>query len=191
MTTASDISIALHGAWRLALLDRGGMAFFDRSIAGFWRSYRAAIILYPAFLILLVLPGGGGGADGESADWLRIILVETIGYVIAWTGFPLLMLPLTRFLGREERWLDYMIAYNWSQVLQGGVLLASTLLAASGLLPDALSGGIAVAASAAVLLYGWFIARVALDTSGTAAVMIVLLDQFLAVLVSRIAQALH
>jgi hypothetical protein len=191
MTTASEISTAIHGAWLLARLDRSGMAFFDRSVAGFWRSYRAAIILYPAFLILLVLPGGGGDADAESADWLRIILVETIGYVIAWTAFPLLMLPLSRFLGREERWLDYMIAYNWSQVLQGGVLLASTLLAASDLLPDALSGGIAVAASAAVLLYGWFIARVALDTSATAATMIVLLDQFLALLVSRIAQALH
>ncbi len=193
MTAASEISTALHGAWRLARLDRGGMAFFDRSVAGFWQSYRAAFILYPVFLILLALQGAGDGgeADGQSADWFRIILVETIGYVIGWTGFPLLMLPLTRFLGREERWLDYMIAYNWSQVPQGGVLLASTLLVASGLLPDALAGGIAIAASTAVLLYGWFIARVALDTSGTAATMIVLLDQVFALLISRIMQALH
>jgi hypothetical protein len=191
MTIGSEISTALRGAWRLARLDRGGMALFDRSVTGFWQSYRAAVILYPVFLILLVVPGADGDIDAPSADWVRIILVETIGYVIAWTGFPLLMLPLTRFLAREARWLDYMIAYNWSQVLQGGVLLASTLLAASGLLPDALAGGIAVAASVAVLLYGWFVARVALETSATAATMIVLLDQVFALVISRIAQALH
>jgi hypothetical protein len=186
-----QVSTAMQGALRLARLDPRGMAFFDRTVTGFWHSYRAALILYPAFLVLLALPGSVGDADAPAPDWSRIILVETIGYVIAWTAYPLLMLPLSRFLGREDRWLDYMVVYNWSQILQGGVLLASTLIAASGLLPDALSGGIALAASVAVLLYDWFIARVALDVGRTAAVMIVLLDQVLALFISRIVQTLH
>ncbi|MDB5406328.1 MAG: rane protein [Rhodospirillales bacterium] len=191
MTAASETSTALHGAWRLARLDPRGMAFFDRSAAGFWHSYRAAVILYPVFLILLLLPSAGGEAPAPDADWFRIILVETIGYVIGWTGFPLLMLPLTRFLDCEARWLDYIVAYNWSQVLQGSVLLASSLLIASNLLPDPLAGGIAVAASVAVLLYGWFIARVALGISPTAAIVVVLVDQVFAIFISRIVQALH
>jgi hypothetical protein len=42
-----------------------------------------------------------------------------------------------------------------------------------------------------VLGYEWFIARVALDISATAAVMIVLVDLVLGVLISRAADALH
>jgi hypothetical protein len=187
MTTASEISTALHGAWRLARLDRGGMAFFDRSVAGFWQSYRAAIIGYPILLIMLALRGPAD-PEGAGVDWFRIILVETIGYVILWTGFPLLMLPVTRFLDREARWLDYVIAYNWGQVVQQAVMLASALLAAIGLLPGPLVDGIALAL---VLLYLGFIARAALDVSRTAATMIVLLDVLLAVVVSEIVQALH
>jgi hypothetical protein len=192
MTTGSEISTALHGVWRLARFDRRGMAFFDRSVGGFWRSYRAALIVYPMFLILLALSSGSGSDfDGQSADWFRIVLVETIGFVIAWTAFPLVMLPVTRFLGREERWLDYIIAYNWMHVLQAGLLVANFLLAASGLLPVLLHGFIALATLLAVLIYTWFVARVALDTSGIAATMIVLIEQVLALLVSTTTQALH
>ena len=36
--------LALNGALRLARGDRGGLACFDRSHDGFWRSFRAAAI---------------------------------------------------------------------------------------------------------------------------------------------------
>jgi hypothetical protein len=43
-----------------------------------------------------------------------------------------------------------------------------------------------MAAAIATLLYEWFIARVALDTTGLVAVFVVLLDLVLGVLISRV-----
>jgi hypothetical protein len=96
MASLSEVSSALHGAWRLAFLDRAGMAYFDRSERGFWQSFSAAVLVYPAFLVLLGLHVAD--AQWEASGSARIILVETIGYVISWVGFPLLMLEVARFL---------------------------------------------------------------------------------------------
>lgn len=189
MTSLREVSTALHGAWLLARLDRSGMAYFDRSETGFWRSFTAAVLVYPAFLILLGLRVED--AESASSGLPRILIVETIGYVIAWSAFPLIMLPVTRFLGREHLWLDFIIAYNWSQVLQYGLFLVATLLAGSGAVSTPLAAGIASAATVAVLLYEWFIARVALDTGGAGATMIVLVDLVLGMLISRVADGLH
>jgi len=48
-----------------------------------------------------------------------------------------------------------------------------------------------MAAAIATLLYEWFIARVALDTTGLVAVFVVLLDLVLGVFISRITGGLY
>jgi hypothetical protein len=49
MTLAAwvEVRLAVAGALRLARGDRGGLGSFDTSIEGFWRSFRAAAIVYP------------------------------------------------------------------------------------------------------------------------------------------------
>jgi len=185
MTSLRLDASALYGAWRLACFDRGGIAWFDRSVAGFWRSFRAGVFSYPAFLILLGL-GFVDGGPSSGDDPFRVWLVATIGYVISWTALPLVMLPVSRFLGREPRWLDFIIAYNWSQLLQYALLLATAGIAGSGLLPEALAIGLVQAALLAVLVYEWFIARAALDISGLAATMVVLVDLVLTACLGRV-----
>jgi hypothetical protein len=189
MAIPADIANALLGAWRLARFDRGGLAFFEHGEAAFLRSFRAALIIYPAFLLLLALRLGD--AEWQAADLPRILLVETIGYVIAWVAFPLLMVPTTRFLGREHLWIDFTIVYNWSQILQYGLFLFVTGLAQSALLPVSLAAGMVSAATVAVLVYEWFIARVTLDIAGPAAAMIVLIDLVLGAVISRVAELMH
>ena len=51
----AELRLALVGSLRLARGDRGGLDCFDRSLEGFWRSFRAAIIAYPLYLILLTM----------------------------------------------------------------------------------------------------------------------------------------
>ena len=189
IASRQEVSTALHGAWRLAWLDRSGMAYFDRSESGFWKSFTAAILVFPAFLILLAL-------RVDDAEWAasgigRILIVEMIGYVVAWTSFPLIMLPVARFLGRESHWLEFIIAYNWSQVVQYAVFLTATILAGSGTFPTSLASGIVAASIIAVLLYEWFVARVSLDTGAAGATMIVLVDLVLTELISHVTDALH
>ena len=49
-----EVQLAVGGALKLARGDPSGLGFFDTSIDGFWRSFRAGVICYPFFLFLLV-----------------------------------------------------------------------------------------------------------------------------------------
>src|SRR5439155_19043976 len=91
----AEVSLALTGALRLARGDRGGLACFDRSLDGFWRSFRAAAITYPLYLVLLTMRVSV--AEWQRSGGLQIVIVETIAYVIAWVAFPLVMLAVTRW----------------------------------------------------------------------------------------------
>jgi hypothetical protein len=55
-TALAEAWLALTGALRLARGDPGGMACFDASEEGFWHSFRAAVLCYPLYLILLAFP---------------------------------------------------------------------------------------------------------------------------------------
>ena len=184
-----EVQLAVGGALRLARGDPRGLGFFDTSIDGFWRSFRAAVICYPFFLILLGFRVST--ARWQAAGLMPVVIVETIGYVISWVAFPLLMLPLSRWLGREERFLPFIVAYNWSQVPQTALFVILAAGAGSGLLPHAVAQLADFAAAVAVLLYEWYIARVALAVSSSQAVPVVLLDLVLGSVLSRITEALY
>jgi len=49
--SAREMMYALYGAYRLARFDAGGMRYFDASIDGFWRSFFAAVLIAPFYLI--------------------------------------------------------------------------------------------------------------------------------------------
>ena len=184
-----EVRLALAGTWRLARGDRGGLSYFDRSFDGFWRSFRAAIIAYPLYLMLLAMRVSVGEWE-RSGGW-RIVTVETIGYVVAWVAFPLLMLSVVRWIGRAHRFFDFMVAYNWCQVPQSALFVLVGLVSAGGVLSTQASEAMDLAAAIATLLYEWFIARVALDTSGVVAIFVVLLDLVLGVFISRITGGLY
>ncbi|HVB16606.1 MAG TPA: hypothetical protein VNF04_08750 [Stellaceae bacterium] len=184
-----EIRQAVIGALRLARGDRGGLALFDTSIDGFWHSFRAAGLCYPLYLLML-------GFRVAAPDWTQsgvatVVLVETIAYVVSWVAFPLLILPLTRWLNREERFLPFMVAYNWSQVPQTALFMLVGLDRAAGLLPAGPARFAEVAATAAVLVYEWYIARVALAVTRTQATLVVLVDLVLGVVLSRVAEGLY
>lgn len=177
------------GALRLARGDPGGLSCFDRSLDGFWRSFRAAAISYPLYLMLLSMRVTV--AEWEASGALLIIMVETIAYVIAWAAFPLLMLILTQRIGRPHRFFDFMVPYNWSQLPQSALFVLVGLETESGVLGSEPAQAIEVAAAVAVLVYEWFIARVALETTAGTAVLVVFVDLLLGVLISHTAGGLY
>jgi hypothetical protein len=184
-----ETQLAIGGALKLARGDARGLGFFDISLDGFWRSFRAALICYPMYLILLAL-------RVTEAQWAasgigRIVAVETIAFVISWTAFPLLMLPLSRALGRENRFLAFMVAYNWCQIPQTVLFLIVGLDVATGILPGAAAEVAGLAAAAAVMVYEWYIARVALAIPGVQAVLVVLMDLVLGTVLSQVAASLY
>ena len=184
-----EVQLALAGCLRLARGDRGGLACFDRSLDGFWRSFRAAVISYPLYLMLLAMRVSI--AEWQQSGGWRIVTVETIGYVVAWVAFPLLMLNVARWIGRAHRFFDFMVPYNWCQVPQSALFVVVGLVSAGGVLSAQASEAMDLAAAIATLLYEWFIARVALDTTGLVAIFVVLLDLVLGVFISRVTGGLY
>ncbi len=184
-----ELRWALVGSLRLAKGDRGGLACFDRSLDGFWRSFRAGYLSYPLYLVLLAMRVDS--RQWAAAGVLRIILIETIGYVIAWVAFPLVMLPVSRWIGREHRFFDFMVPYNWCQLPESLLFVLVGLESESGILGDPIAQTIEIAAAIAVLVYEWYIARVALETSRGAATLVVLVDLVLGVIVSRATGSLY
>ena len=187
-----EVRLALAGTWRLARGDRGGLSYFDRSFVGFWRSFRAAIISYPLYLVLLAMRVSVG--DWQRSGGLRIVTVETIGYVIGWVAFPLLMMTVTQRLGRAHRFFDFMVPYNWCQLPQSALFVLAGLAVEGGMLgpqPGESIGIVAVFATLVYEWYVWYIARVALDTTAAAAVFIALLDIVLGVIISQVTVGLY
>ena len=187
--TWGEVRSAVAGSLRLARGDRRGLTYFDRSLDGFWRSFLSAFLSYPFYLVLLTmrvsLP------EWQAAGGLRIILIETIGYVIAWVAFPLVMLSVARWIGREHRFFDFMVPYNWCQLPQSVLFVVVGLQSESGILGDTAGQALEVVAAVAVLVYEWYIAKVALETTGGPATLVVLVDLVLGVIISRAAGSLY
>src|SRR5258708_2364756 len=125
--------LALAGTLRLARGDPGGLDCFDWSVGGFWRSFRAAILCYPLYLILFTFPVVLGGTPVVEVDAGRFYAVESIHFVMSWVAFPLIVLPIADFFGRGDRFLIFVTAYNWCQVPQTMVFAVVAVLAGAGL----------------------------------------------------------
>jgi hypothetical protein len=189
VTAWLEARFALTGLFRLARGDQGGLGCFDRSIEGFWHSFRAGVLSYPLYLMLLTMRIAA--ADWQRAGGLRIVAVETIAYIISWTAFPLVMLSVARWIGRADRFLDFMVPYNWYQLPQGVLFVLVGLVSAAGSPNSAAAQLIAVIAAAAVLGYEWYLARVAFDTTRLAATLIIVVDLVLGALIDWSAGSLY
>jgi hypothetical protein len=191
MTAAwwAEAWLALTGAVRLGRGDRGAMACFDPTVEGFWHSFRAGVLCYPLYLILLAFPIELGPAP--ELDPLQVLLVETIHYVISWVAFPLVMIPLVDRLRRSERYFAFMVAYNWCQVPQTAVFATVALAGGAGLLS---TNGMLIAdliVGVAALVYEWFVSYVALEVSRPRAALVIVVDVGLATILSHISSSLY
>jgi hypothetical protein len=189
MLRNGEATAALLGSWRLAHLDPSGMAYFDRSRDGFWHSFYAALIVLPGFYLLTLTRVPDAALDRSGL--FTVLLVETIGYIANWAAFPLVMISLARWLDRDARYFDFMVAYNWSSVVQMAAYLLVTLVSVMGILPEAVADTLIFTVTLAVLYYEWFIARTALEIPGLPAATVVLIDLLIGVVISSISGSLY
>ena len=188
MPTLNETVMSIYGAYRLARLDASGMSYFDTSVAGFWRSFFAAVIIAPFYAILLAIRFTMIAAD---TDPTRFVLTESIAYVVSWTAYPLVMASLTRTLGCWDRFPGYIVAYNWSMVLQIAVVLMVALISTTGVVPKEAGPFLSLATYVAILGYIWFIARAALAVPALTAAGIVAIDIALSYFIDYFADKLY
>ena len=191
MPSSGEVAQALYGTWRFARLDRSALRYFDLSHRGVWLSFWSAALCYPGFLILLFLRVSADAI--QRSGLMQIALAETIGYIIAWCAFPLLVLGFTRWIGREQQGFDFIVAYNWSQALQTALFVIVGLINLVMIAPgDETSVDlITPVALIASLAYEWFVALVAIGAGGWIALVIVLGDVVIGATVQTITAALY
>jgi|SRR5579864_2912713 len=188
MPSSAEVVQALYGTWRFARLDRSAMRFFDLSHHGVWRSFWAAAICYPLYVILLL-----ERLDADTiaqSGFVHILIVETIGYVTGWAALPLIVLGFCRWLGREEQGFDFIVVYNWSQVLQTALFVLVALVV-KPMFPAEVTPDIDFLADAAILAYEWFIALIAIGAGGWIALAIVLIDIVVGMILFMITTGLY
>ncbi|MFQ5955118.1 MAG: hypothetical protein ACE5JZ_08660 [Kiloniellales bacterium] len=187
MPSALEITRALYGAWRFVRLDRGAMQWFEVSVGGFWRSFFAFAIVAPGYAVLKHIEHA---EVPLSAGAPRIVIVDGISYVLQIVAYPLAMVYLSRAIGRWDRYIGFIVALNWSVVLQMAVMVLAILLAASHAVPEAAGPRLVFAAWIAVLLYQWFVTLTALEVSGLIAAGAVALDLLIGGIVDAVSYGL-
>ncbi len=187
MLSLAEIGPALYGAWRLAHFDPKGMGYFDRSLEGFWRSFRVSILVAPLWAAIVAMDVSEMKTTG---GWFNILAGESIAYVIGWAAFPLLAFYLTEFVDRRSQYLGFIVAYNWSSVIQLALFFPVRLILHSGILPNGLVLLIIYAVQIGLLVYEWFIVRTALNLPGLGAAGIVAIDVFISYLTNHFGDAI-
>ncbi|MBX9701866.1 MAG: hypothetical protein K2X74_20690 [Acetobacteraceae bacterium] len=177
-----SLAEGLRGAALLARGDATGLALVDGTPEGAARSFRVALVCLPAFVILRLLawatatPPTGGYALGLAA--------EVVGFVIAWAGFALASLPATEAVGRRARWPLFIAAWNYTNLVQYGLLVLVGGVPLLLGLPTGLAQVLGLIAFGYVIWLEWFVARIALNLPGLQAAGIVLIDVMISVFVA-------
>jgi hypothetical protein len=182
MVSTREVIVSLWGAWRLARLDRGGLACFEATTEGARRSFWAAALVAPFYAVMVA-----AGYPAHRAGGWRFVLAESIAYVVTWVAYPVVAEWLSRRLGCRDRFEGYLAAYNWSMVVQHAVVLPIGILAMLGALPSGAAEGLWLIAFLLILVYLFFIARTALAVLPTTAAGLVMLDVLLSALIDGIA----
>lgn len=177
MISARDVILGLFSAWRLFLFDRNADRYIDSTVGGFWKSFYAAVIVLPGVIILHLLVVRNNPELFAGAGMARLATVFAIEYVYQWVLFPLAMIYIADAMGREHRYVSYIVARNWSHVIQITIVLPAAVIFFAG---DGDGTGLGsfllIAAYLVIGVYTWFIARTVLDITGLAAVVIVAIE---------------
>ena len=177
--TREEVQRSLAGALLLARGNTAGMGAFELSFDGFWHSFAAPVLAAPLYALLLaeqyLRMGYAGGLGG-------LVMAETLSYALDIVSFPLLAIPLTRFLGLGARYVPLIVATNWATLPQ--VMLFFAAVVVGGAIPP-LRPVLLLGALLATLGYQWFVIRTALVATGSIAAAFVALNLLVGIMLSR------
>ncbi|HIJ38320.1 MAG TPA: hypothetical protein HPP80_05410 [Rhodospirillaceae bacterium] len=187
MLTRAEFFRALTGIGAILRFRPDAFGFFDTTLNGFWKSFWAAAFAAPVWLLLVIRHMSAAQSEAP----LRYLSLQTIAYAISWLAFPLLMVRISRFLDRSERYFSYMVAYNWFQMAQSIAWIPVLFFAdnANGTPSEAIRF-LWLVINGALFAYGWFIARRGLQIPGGNALALVLIDFLLGLIIDGVTDSL-
>jgi len=173
-----EIVRAVYGCWCLALNRPGAIELFDRSEAGFWRSFFAAVLALPGIMISEVAHGRGDWLEGGFHDWISFAL----RYAIYWLAFPCVAVLIAEKIGVLEKILDFLVPYNWLALTFVYITSLIYLLASGDGAVAGFFDMLSVVPWLLVVVLRWRWARDLLGVSGLMAAGFVLADELVSLM---------
>lgn len=191
--SVNEASKGLYVAWRLLRRDRDAISLIDNTLEGVIKSYWCAAITLPFYAMFLVLEIGISSSSlgnisvlAEKAGVLNAFFSETIFYVLAWwVAWPLIMDRMAPWLGRDENFFRYIIAYNWSHAVRISILVAYMAMHFSGMIPDNMVLFAQLSVMVLLWTYHWFVLRYVLEVDGGTAGGLVAAEYIMIVMLSQ------
>ncbi|MEO9528101.1 hypothetical protein [Roseibium sp.] len=190
MIGLGEIRAALDGSWLLLRNRPEGMAFFDQSIGGFWRSFLVIFLLVPAFLVSglaeqrfyfienLYHPDSFPG----DAFWFA----QAVGLGADWLALPAVLAVLAVPMGISHRYVPFIVVHNWTSLLASIPYLVSYLLFLLGVISPGFAVLFSLTCLVAVIWYRYQVARIALQTGISLSIGIVVLEVLMTLVISQI-----
>ena len=162
MPPRREIERSIYGVWRIVLRDPDAPRYFNVTADGFWRSFFAAAIVAPLYLLQILLAQDLIAADVNVLGFTSYLLVQAVVFVFTWVGFVILMVPVTRLLNLEASYAAFVIVWNWSQVLKIALVVLVLLLRSLGLMAGGIGQVLLFTAFLAALYIAFLVARAGL-----------------------------
>ena len=179
MLDRDEIVRSLTGAWYLFFDRPDAMRYFDLSVEGFWRSFRAILLLLPAYILstlaerVMTLANTPVGSEQTAGAFF---LDSVVGLGLDWIALPILLALAARPLGIQRTYAAFIVARNWASVialLPYGII---GLLVIIGVVDTGMANILMLVVLMLVLRYNFLVARRAMDAGIGFAVGIVVLD---------------
>jgi hypothetical protein len=174
--TADDLGRSLRGTADLLNRRREGVAAFDVSEAGFWRSFGAIWLTLPAYVVTLALEQRQAGPGGSLFADPGVAFLVGAAQVASFLVLPLIMIAVCRRLGLGRAYVPFVVVTNWLSAFAALVLAVPGILVLVGWAPPGLATVFLVAFGAVLVHVQWFAAKATLGVTGLLAAGVVGLD---------------
>ena len=119
---------------------------------------------------------------------IRFGSIYIITYIIGWVAFPLVIFHILNFISMGDKFIRYIVTYNWASVLQNSIYLPFAILVEAQLVDGTAASIIGLCLLSLVFLYTAFITKTALEVSNGVAAAIIVFDLILSVIISATTQ---
>jgi hypothetical protein len=171
--TRDEIVRSLTGAWHVFLDRQDADRYFDLSLTGFWRSFRAVALIVPAYALSTLTAWTTLPAEADEA---LFVLSKAVSLAIDWVAFPIVLALIADRLKVSCTYSAYVIVRNWGSVIATAPFGVLALLYVVGLIGQEVTGTLSLAILFVVLRYNYLIARRVLQVGVPLAIGIVVAD---------------
>lgn len=175
---ANDVFRGLYGAGVIAAFRKDGVATFDISDHGFWRSF----IAYPICAVLqfftLMQPSIVAPEERSALQ----MGVDTSAKLLTMIAALVAMFLLSKLIKRYHRFTTFVIIFNWANVVIAAITLVMAIIAAL-LIGQSFERLPLLFSFIYILVYTWFVLHESLDIDiilATLLLIIVIVAQELA-----------